>query len=142
MCQETICSIENRFNRCNSLKILDISGLQLDQADYKEAFDKVSHLRYINLIDTTLSDEIKNIIPKNNIVVCQDEDSNHIIIYYTNDNSDNIFPLLLNEGMNFGPEKDYSDLIISIVVNDSPFSSGDYEIPKMEIYFPSPPLNS
>ena len=55
MCQETICSIENRFNRCNSLKILDISGLQLDQADYEEAFDKVHHLRYINIIDTTLS---------------------------------------------------------------------------------------
>ena len=101
-------------------------------------------MRYINLIDTTLSDEIKNIIPKNNIVVCQDEDSNHIVIYDTNDNSDNIFPLLLNEGMNFGPEKDYSDLISSIVVNDSPFSSENYEIPagsKMEIYFPSP-LNS
>ena len=46
--------------------------------------------------------------------------------------------------MNFGPEKDYSDLISSIVFNDSPFSSENYEIPggsKMEIYFPSP-LNS
>ena len=55
MCQETIGSIENCFNRCNSLKILDISGLQLVQADYKEAFDKVYHLRYINLMDTKLS---------------------------------------------------------------------------------------
>ena len=38
--------------------------------------------------------------------------------------------------MNFGPEKDYSDLISSIVVNDSPFSSENYEIPagsKMEV---------
>ena len=46
--------------------------------------------------------------------------------------------------MNFGPEKDYSDLISSIVVNDSPFSSENYEIPagpKTKIYFPSP-LNS
>ena len=52
---KTIGSIENYFNRCNSLKILDLFELQLDQADYEEAFDKVSHLRYINLIDTTLS---------------------------------------------------------------------------------------
>ena len=118
---------------------MDISGLDLSQADSEEAFDKVSHLKYIDLTDTTLSDDIKNIIPKNNLVVCQDEDSpligkddiaytkcceegcfssNHIVIYYTNDNSDNNFPILLNEGIKFNAENDYSDSIRSIVVND------------------------
>ena len=86
-------------------------------------------MKYIDLIDTTLSDDIKNIIPKNNLVICQDEDSplidedyiartdfceegcfssNHIIIDYINDNSDNNFPILINEGINFESIRLYS----------------------------------
>ena len=38
------------------IALIDETHLKLDQADYEEEdFDKVSHLRYINLMDTSLS---------------------------------------------------------------------------------------
>ena len=100
---------------CDSLKLLDISGIDLSAAtsSIQNAFSQLYNLKYLNIKNSTISEELLQQIPKKNLIVCQDgnliEDdniindccdpnkdleechtSNHIIIYYSKECNSNL----------------------------------------------------
>ena len=161
------------FESCISLKILDLSGLSFSKAeedqnnpiDYSVIFKKVNHLKYLNLIGTSIPDELKEHIPKNNLIVCQDENnkifqdddnvinkccdlnedleichaSNYIVVYYDNDEN-NKFNISLNNGFAY-ENVDYLDKISYMYLNDEKIDKkGTIHITtgsKLEIFFSS-----
>ena len=68
------------FENCSSLQILDLSGLtfsepeedQSNPIDYSAIFKNVIHLKYLILMGSSFTNELKGHIPRNNLIVCQD----------------------------------------------------------------------
>ena len=71
---EPITNAKYMFSTCGKLKTLDISGLNMESADASSAFNGLSSLKYINIKDTKLSENIINDIKtlENDLTICQD----------------------------------------------------------------------
>ena len=138
-------TVENCFEGCSSLKVLDISGLDLFNLNsYDRVFYEATHLKYLKTIGSSIGEGFKQQIPKNNLIVCQDQEnkiitdknvinkccdlnedikkyyaSNYIVVYYTSNNLDNQLPITLTNGLGFNNNNyDYSDKISSLTLNN------------------------
>ena len=158
------------FENCSSLQILDLSGLtfsepeedQSNPIDYSAIFKNVIHLKYLILMGSSFTNELKGHIPRNNLIVCQDgnirileddhvtnkccdlnEDlekchaSNYIVIYYDND----FVSKYLGAGLIY-KKVNYSENISFLSLNDVEAQKNRKIIikggSKLEIFFSSP----
>ena len=156
-----VTSLNNFCSGCGSLKLLDISGIDLSDAtsSISNAFSQLYNLKYLNIKNSTISKELLEQIPKKNLIVCQDgnliEDdniindccdpnkdleechtSNHIIIYYSKECNSN-----LGNGLDIDPTYDYLDKIKFIYLYNKKYEKTEsLELKsnsKLEIYFSS-----
>ena len=158
------------FENCSSLQILDLSGLtfsepeedQSNPIDYSAIFKNVIHLKYLILMGSSFTNELKGHIPRNNLIVCQDgnirileddhvtnkccdlnEDlekchaSNYIVVYYDND----FVSKYLGTGLIY-KKVNYSENISFLSLNDVEAQKNRKIIikggSKLEIFFSSP----
>ena len=74
----SVTTMKNMFNNCDSLKILDISNLIIDEnCDKENMFLNLPNLIYISLINVTIQKgQVFSVFDnKENLMVCQSNDN-------------------------------------------------------------------
>ena len=155
--------LSNFFTGCHGFKAVDMSGLNLiNYDDNSDIFDMVTSIKYLNIYNALLNDNIKESIINhfnndyaNDLTVCQSEQiitvtkfvyqccnfnlqydicesSNHIDIYFGKN-------IQYSEGFNINTESNHRDSIAYLAVGDDILKLGQFfnlnQGLKLEIYF-------
>ena len=149
----TITNAAFLFAYCENLKSLDISGLTFGSDGSYDYYNyEVDNLKYINIKDATLTEDVKNLFKGfNNLKICQDKpiiikDNFTYVCEYESENYMTIYLRAGSEGFTFDFDKYYKDNILFVLsdgtgISKEELSSQRQLSSEIKIYF-SPPLTT